>query len=238
MANKIMKTLTVGNNTYEVVDAAARDDIENFKGTVTTNINNFKEEIATNISNFKEEITDDIDDLKEAVVIDNTLTQSGKAADSKVVGDTIGQLIEEIANVTLIDIDGSIDNEAIIVSKPQNPLQHKDGDYFYPLTTADQVIFDDSTRLDTKLNNFEANMVKMNATIVELTVDGWDNKVKTVEVPNVTLNSNVFIAPTPTTYTEYIKRGIFCVEQGEGTLTFECTKIPTIAVSVNVSIFE
>lgn len=27
--------------------------------------------------------------------------------------------------------------------KPQSPLQHKDGDYFYPLTTIDQVILDD-----------------------------------------------------------------------------------------------
>lgn len=31
--------------------------------------------------------------------------------------------------------------------KPQFPLKHKDGDYFYPLTTADQVIMEDGTRL-------------------------------------------------------------------------------------------
>lgn len=32
--------------------------------------------------------------------------------------------------------------------KPQSPLQHKDGDYFYPLTTADQVIMEDGSRLN------------------------------------------------------------------------------------------
>ena len=32
--------------------------------------------------------------------------------------------------------------------KPQTPLQHKDGDYFYPLTTADQVIMPDGSRLN------------------------------------------------------------------------------------------
>lgn len=32
--------------------------------------------------------------------------------------------------------------------KPQSPLRHKDGDYFYPLTTIDQVITEDGTRLN------------------------------------------------------------------------------------------
>ena len=37
--------------------------------------------------------------------------------------------------------------------KPQSPLQHKDGDYFYPLTTVDQVILEDGSRLNIKLDN-------------------------------------------------------------------------------------
>lgn len=32
--------------------------------------------------------------------------------------------------------------------KPQNPLQHKDGAFLYPLTTADQVILEDNNRLN------------------------------------------------------------------------------------------
>lgn len=35
--------------------------------------------------------------------------------------------------------------------KPQSPLQHKDGDYFYPLTTIDQIITKDNTRLNAEL---------------------------------------------------------------------------------------
>ena len=35
--------------------------------------------------------------------------------------------------------------------KPQSPLQHKSGDYFYPLTTADQIIMDNGSRLNTVL---------------------------------------------------------------------------------------
>lgn len=37
--------------------------------------------------------------------------------------------------------------------KPQSPLQHKDGAYVYPLTTADQVILEDNTRLNAVLDN-------------------------------------------------------------------------------------
>lgn len=32
--------------------------------------------------------------------------------------------------------------------KPQSPLQHSNGSYIYPLTTADQVILEDGTRLN------------------------------------------------------------------------------------------
>ena len=35
--------------------------------------------------------------------------------------------------------------------KPHSPLQHKDGDYFYPLTTVDQIITDNDTRLNAEL---------------------------------------------------------------------------------------
>lgn len=37
--------------------------------------------------------------------------------------------------------------------KPQSPLKHKDGDYFYPLTTADQIIMEDGSRLSATLSS-------------------------------------------------------------------------------------
>lgn len=37
--------------------------------------------------------------------------------------------------------------------KPQSPLQHKDGAYVYPLTTADQVILEDNNRLNYALEH-------------------------------------------------------------------------------------
>lgn len=35
--------------------------------------------------------------------------------------------------------------------KPQSPLQHKDGNYFYPLTTVDQILNDDGSRFNTSI---------------------------------------------------------------------------------------
>lgn len=36
--------------------------------------------------------------------------------------------------------------------KPQSPLVSKEGDYIYPLTTVDQVVMEDGSRLNTKLD--------------------------------------------------------------------------------------
>lgn len=51
--------------------------------------------------------------------------------------------------------------------KPQSPLQHKDGNYFYPLTTIDQVIMPDESRLN-------ANLISIN---LDEVVEGSPNKI-------------------------------------------------------------
>lgn len=53
--------------------------------------------------------------------------------------------------------------------KPQSPLQHKDGDYFYPLTTVDQVVMEDGSRL----NSVFKHTVKTNATLL---VSNWTDE--------------------------------------------------------------
>lgn len=100
MANKTMKTLTVGSNTYEVVDAAARADIGTLNKKIDTDIGALREEVDTDINTLKEvdikNINTDIDSLKGAVITDKTLSQSNKAADAKTVGDSISQLSTKI----------------------------------------------------------------------------------------------------------------------------------------------
>lgn len=109
MANKTMKTLTIGSNTYEIVDEAARNDIEQLKNS--------------------------------EIPLDTTLTQSGQAADAKVVGDAINQkvpvtrtingkaldeniiLSAEDVNAAPSDHTHEVDNELSNIS--ENPVQNK-----------------------------------------------------------------------------------------------------------------
>lgn len=66
--------------------------------------------------------------------------------------------------------------------KPQSPLQYKDGDYFYPLTTADQVILEDGNRLNTVFKH----TVKTNATLL---ASGWSESSPYIQA--VTINESI-----------------------------------------------
>ena len=60
--------------------------------------------------------------------------------------------------------------------KPQSPLQHKDGAYVYPLTTADQVLLDDNTRLNAVLDDINTKIDNMD--FGDISIEGLDNMVQ------------------------------------------------------------
>lgn len=61
--------------------------------------------------------------------------------------------------------------------KPQSPLQHKDGDYFYPLTTIDQIITKDNTRLNAELINVDfSNAIENGNEAIITNADKLDGK--------------------------------------------------------------
>ena len=66
--------------------------------------------------------------------------------------------------------------------KPQTPLQHKDGDYFYPLTTVDQIVMEDGSRL----NSVFKHTVKTNATLL---ASNWSNEAPYTQT--ITLDDNI-----------------------------------------------
>ena len=76
---------------------------------------------------------------------------------------------------------------------------------------------------------------------VTLTAAGWSNKKQTVAVADVTADeaaTHVIVAPDPAAenYSAYNKAGVRCSAQGAGTLTFECEKVPSAALVVNVRV--
>ena len=77
---------------------------------------------------------------------------------------------------------------------------------------------------------------KLNAVTVTLSVEGWDASAltQTVSASNVTADNIVWVSPTPASFDAYGKAGIRGTAQGNGTITFTCTKVPTEAISVEV----
>ena len=69
-----------------------------------------------------------------------------------------------------IDLDDVIELEPSIIVKPQSPLYHKTEDaYFYPLTTADQVMLENGDRLSVK---FDTLVDKVNTKATSVTLKG------------------------------------------------------------------
>ena len=62
--------------------------------------------------------------------------------------------------------------------KPQSPLKDVDGDYIYPLTTVDQVVMKDGTRLNAAIKDIIDNMNNNdNGAIIPTTTTADNGKI-------------------------------------------------------------
>ena len=77
---------------------------------------------------------------------------------------------------------------------------------------------------------------KLTAVTVTLTVGGWDSSAltQTVAASNVTTDNIVWVSPAAASFDAYGKAGIRGTAQGDGTITFTCTKVPTVEITVEV----
>ena len=86
-------------------------------------------------------------------------------------------------------------------------------------------------------NHAYVDAIKPKAHKVTLTVANWDSatKAQTVNANGVTATNIVTVSPeTKASADIWSESGVFCTEQGDGTLKFTCTDIPTADISVNV----
>lgn len=79
--------------------------------------------------------------------------------------------------------------------------------------------------------------VKTNKTTT-LTVAGWSNKAQTITVSGVTATNTIFVAPAPTSASDYSGAEILCTAQAANSLTFTCVTVPSNAISVNIVIID
>lgn len=75
---------------------------------------------------------------------------------------------------------------------------------------------------------------KLNAVTVTLTVAGWVSNTQTVSASNVKADNIVWVSPAPASFDAYGKAGIRAIAQADGTITFTCTKIPAVEMTVEV----
>lgn len=64
------------------------------------------------------------------------------------------------------------------------------------------------------------------------------SRVATVNVAAVTASSDVIVAPAPASISAWAAAGVYCSAQGSGTLTFQCSSMPTAALTANLMVFE
>lgn len=94
--------------------------------------------------------------------------------------------------------------------------------------------------IEGEIANLNANIMtkndKLTTVTVTLTVVGWDSSTltQTVSASNVTADNIVWVSPAPASFDVYGKAGIRGTAQGDGTITFTCTKVPTEEISVEV----
>ena len=86
-----------------------------------------------------------------------------------------------------------------------------------------------------KLQTLGGDLVNK-AVAVELTADGWNDGIQTVNVEGVTPDSMVIVSAAPESREAYGDGGVYCAAQTAGALTFKSESAPAVAVTANVII--
>ena len=73
---------------------------------------------------------------------------------------------------------------------------------------------------------------------ITLNSSDWSSNSQTVNVTGVTSNNTIIVSPTAAGKTDYINYGVWCTEQGSGTLTFTCETTPASNIGVNILIIS
>lgn len=71
---------------------------------------------------------------------------------------------------------------------------------------------------------------------IELPSGNWNNNQQTITVSGVTNNIDLTVTPSPTreNATAYSEAGVICTASDNNKLTFECTDVPSVSLSVNI----
>ena len=175
------------------------------------------------------------DDSNDGNLVDETLTQSGMAADAGEVGRRLSNIsmptklsqleadsehrtitdtdlnklngIEEGANKTIVD-------NALMASST-NPVQNK-------------IVSEAITAKQDKAQPLTINLLSSN----------WVDNTYTIQVTGVTTNNIVINSPSPSSLIDYNGAEVYCSAQSENQLVFSCSSAPTVDLEVYLLILN
>lgn len=83
--------------------------------------------------------------------------------------------------------------------------------------------------------NISLSSLGVKSLTVSLPVAGWSASLnQTVTAAGVTAAGNVVVSPAPSSLDAYSSAGVRCTAQAANSLTFQCKKKPTVALSAEV----
>lgn len=93
----------------------------------------------------------------------------------------------------------------------------------------------ETNALNDAVDNISLENLGVKALTVSLTASGWTASLtQSVTATGVTAVSNVIVSPAPSSLDAYSSAGVRCTAQAANSLTFQCKKKPTEALSVEV----
>ena len=75
-------------------------------------------------------------------------------------------------------------------------------------------------------------------TTITLLASGWVDNKQTVTLENTDENTIVFSEPIPDDYEKFHECGIRGISQGDNSITYMCTDVPEVDLSVNLATFN
>lgn len=84
----------------------------------------------------------------------------------------------------------------------------------------------------------EGHLEIKNKGYITLTQNAWFLNEQSVFVEGVTPTNTIMVNPAPASTREYVAKGINCIKQGNGVLTFSCISTPEHDLSVSVVILS
>lgn len=241
MANKTMKTLTIGENTYEIVDEAARNGIETLTQetipdtTLSKSGSSADSEIVGNeINRLDTLISDEINAVNgEITRLDNEVSRLdgliGNTTVSQQITSAVSSKQDTITGAATTITGNNLTASRALVSDANGKVGVSD------VTSTELGYLDGVTSsVQTQLN---AKVQKITTT-ASLPVASWSSNTQTVSVSGVTESNTIIVTPAPASYVHYNECMVRCSAQASGKLTFTCTDIPTSALTVNVLILN